>query len=762
MGKLSSRGSGALIVIAIIAILAVAGLIYYISSGQGPASSGPSAVDMAKVVPAKVYGVKLVDLRSHDIKGLVSQLREALGEIPDGKEGLAELEQEMGVTLVELAAFFEPRGYTAILTTAGPEQPGVLAVMGLADAQGFETWLTQALEKGEAPFETKEIERVPFRIFEGTFYLGHDDRWLFMAGSEADAAAMVNASHARIETLDNDPRFKEIVGKYKPGNCSALGFLDTAAVFERIKSENIPFTDQQTWEMLAAVDYVVGSADFHEMEFESLIGVANIDGNQLSQKLLTKGSVTSAAQELFSAQASSYNAIDLQWVMEVLITLGQVSPRSRTQASMVPMAMAAYGNPWGALDGELATSGNTLEMMVSSFSGGFTRARGQGQHTACKSNLKNIGTACEMWSVDHQGRYPETMAELKPDYLRMIPTCPAAGKDTYSDTYKSKTNPDYYEFHCGGDHHGSGEAYPNYNAIQGLDEGDYRRPPEEAPPEPSAVLVLRVQDMEAGVRLLNKATGGSFEAPAEGETKDLPLPIPEAQVQLVNSDPPRLLAVIGPKGQELASTEQGALADNPALKASMKWGGDGIIYVDYLDLEPAYEALVKGLESQQKPEAQVALNFLKRAREKAGSLEGSSCVTVTPEGVRYRGQGFSNGGLIMVGSVGAAIMVPNFIRARGQGQLTACKSNLKNIGTGLEMWSTDYGGEYPDQLGQLTPNYLRTIPTCPSAGKDTYSAKYSKSPDKYYEVYCEGDHHQAVGVPANYPRYNGVMGLIER
>jgi hypothetical protein len=28
-----------------------------------------------------------------------------------------------------------------------------------------------------------------------------------------------------------------------------------------------------------------------------------------------------------------------------------------------------------------------------------------------------------------------------------------------------------------------------------------------------------------------------------------------------------------------------------------------------------------------------------------------------------------------------------------QGQLTACKSNLKNIGTGMEMYSTDNGAQ---------------------------------------------------------------------
>ncbi len=58
------------------------------------------------------------------------------------------------------------------------------------------------------------------------------------------------------------------------------------------------------------------------------------------------------------------------------------------------------------------------------------------------------------------------------------------------------------------------------------------------------------------------------------------------------------------------------------------------------------------------------------------------------------------------------------------GSLTACKSNLKNIGIALEMYSTDWSGSYPKSMTQLTPNYLKTIPKCPKAEGDTYSGSY--------------------------------------
>ena len=116
-----------------------------------------------------------------------------------------------------------------------------------------------------------------------------------------------------------------------------------------------------------------------------------------------------------------------------------------------------------------------------------------------------------------------------------------------------------------------------------------------------------------------------------------------------------------------------------------------------------------------------------------------------------------------IGVMMAAILAPNFMRARGQGQFTQCQSNMKNIGTALEMYATDNSGHYPDSLSKLSPDYLRHIPTCASAGKDTYSPSYQSSvePDAY-TFYCSGHHHKAVGVGPNYPQYNSTTGLTSR
>lgn len=43
--------------------------------------------------------------------------------------------------------------------------------------------------------------------------------------------------------------------------------------------------------------------------------------------------------------------------------------------------------------------------------------------TQCK--LKNFQTALSMWQVDHDGRYPEKLSQLSPNYLRVIPEGPS-------------------------------------------------------------------------------------------------------------------------------------------------------------------------------------------------------------------------------------------------------------------------------------------------------------------------------------------------
>ena len=92
---------------------------------------------------------------------------------------------------------------------------------------------------------------------------------------------------------------------------------------------------------------------------------------------------------------------------------------------------------------------------------------------------------------------------------------------------------------------------------------------------------------------------------------------------------------------------------------------------------------------------------------------------------------------LVIIAVLAAIMVPGFMRARLQGRLTSCKSNLKNIGSALESFQTDNNGKYPARLEELTPRYIDKLPRCVHDRKSDYSYITSRS-NTSYTLYCSG------------------------
>lgn len=123
--------------------------------------------------------------------------------------------------------------------------------------------------------------------------------------------------------------------------------------------------------------------------------------------------------------------------------------------------------------------------------GSWLLARGSrpGNLARCKDNLAEISTALELYASEHRGRYPERLSQLVAgDFMKALPTCPAAGFENYSSTYQSATEPDNFTFGCRGRHHGEPsqaddrngrreryyclpEAFPAYNASAGCTLG---------------------------------------------------------------------------------------------------------------------------------------------------------------------------------------------------------------------------------------------------------------------------------------------------
>ena len=83
------------------------------------------------------------------------------------------------------------------------------------------------------------------------------------------------------------------------------------------------------------------------------------------------------------------------------------------------------------------------------------------------------------------------------------------------------------------------------------------------------------------------------------------------------------------------------------------------------------------------------------------------------------------------------------------------------------MYFTDHE-QYPESVDVLTPDYLRFLPECPAAGRCTY--KYQRGLiaynepgfEDYYFICCAGENHTDMGIPAGYPQYDSISGLLIR
>lgn len=98
-------------------------------------------------------------------------------------------------------------------------------------------------------------------------------------------------------------------------------------------------------------------------------------------------------------------------------------------------------------------------------------------------------------------------------------------------------------------------------------------------------------------------------------------------------------------------------------------------------------------------------------------------------------------GLIVGLCLFGIVLYPNTQRYHSEGGPAACRNNRDVLRSALSDYAHDHGGHYPAALRQLDPLYLRTMPTCPETGTDTYSRGYEVAPDGLrYTLSCSEGH----------------------
>ncbi|MBL8049184.1 MAG: prepilin-type N-terminal cleavage/methylation domain-containing protein [Chthonomonas sp.] len=74
--------------------------------------------------------------------------------------------------------------------------------------------------------------------------------------------------------------------------------------------------------------------------------------------------------------------------------------------------------------------------------------------------------------------------------------------------------------------------------------------------------------------------------------------------------------------------------------------------------------------------------------------------------------------VVMIIGILLAIAVPNFVRARDTSRASTCVANLKQIDSAKEQYAMEnrLGSGATVTQANIVPNYIRTMPACPSGG----------------------------------------------
>ncbi len=81
--------------------------------------------------------------------------------------------------------------------------------------------------------------------------------------------------------------------------------------------------------------------------------------------------------------------------------------------------------------------------------------------------------------------------------------------------------------------------------------------------------------------------------------------------------------------------------------------------------------------------------------------------------------------VILIIGILVAIAVPVFFSARSQGEIATCQDNLRTIDGVVSQYSARHG-DWPTDISQLEPEFLREIPACPAGG--VYSLSSTNPP----------------------------------
>ncbi|MGV8118129.1 MAG: hypothetical protein AB2L14_00045 [Candidatus Xenobiia bacterium LiM19] len=108
------------------------------------------------------------------------------------------------------------------------------------------------------------------------------------------------------------------------------------------------------------------------------------------------------------------------------------------------------------------------------------------------------------------------------------------------------------------------------------------------------------------------------------------------------------------------------------------------------------------------------------------------------------------------------IMFRDFVPAEDCSKLIECEARMRMMGNALDLYSSDFNGQFPKSLDALSPKYLqqKDRTECPVS---RYPYCYEVSEDQENcTLTCRGNAHKGLVGGENFPRFTSFAGLETR
>lgn len=270
------------------------------------------------------------------------------------------LEESLGMEPEAFARLFDGRAYAG--SVSQDSKTLSFTAVGLADSEGFAQWWESKPRGGE---EQLEVEGVTFQKIGSSELIGWDSQWLYMSSGEAAAQKFLEFAKSGGDSLADSELFEEGCKELKVDDYDGFVFFNLQLAADEARAQAPELGDKVIAE-IATFRYALGTINFEDLEVKGILATQK-DPSGIAAKFCIPGTVSGDALARLSDDTNNYACLDLKWVQDVTMGLLSLSDKTRSYSALIGLGIAAKGNPWSGLKGEVAVTTNVVEIMTESF-----------------------------------------------------------------------------------------------------------------------------------------------------------------------------------------------------------------------------------------------------------------------------------------------------------------------------------------------------------------------------------------------------------